>query len=256
VSRRLAKLLAAACVLGLAGAALAPSGDARPSGSPFYFAPSPTKECQNLSGCQAVVGPWVVVPPQGESTFLIACPTLSAYLVGGTDARASSGNVRVWFDGSLGAPIGRTIHGAELLFHAVSDNGQMGSFQPILGCIPLKQKNKVSTVSLTRAGALPGTPPASALTLRARLTVVIRGKAVGYVQRTFYAARCVHDEQLVGNWETLAFETTSPPALGDVRAVSIQPLITGREVRVLIRQTSTALLPPQAVVQYGAMCEP
>ena len=48
--------------------------------------------------------------PGGEATFLFGCPERRAFMVGGTDARASSGEVRVRFDGRLGAPNGESRH--------------------------------------------------------------------------------------------------------------------------------------------------
>ena len=95
----------------LAGAFALPGAvSASEAGTPFFIAPSATHECDGLSFCFGITGPWVVVPATGEATFLLACPvraaSKSAFIVGGSDALSSSGNIRVWFDGRLGAPIG------------------------------------------------------------------------------------------------------------------------------------------------------
>ena len=235
-------------------AALTPGGMALTTAGPFYFAPPPTKECRNLASCEATVGPWVAVPAHGEATFLMGCPTLAGYLIGGTDARASSNSVRVWFDGGLGTPIGHVgTQGAELLFHAVTNNGQVGSFEPILGCISLKQKNKVSTISYLRTAADPGVAPAAPVVLRARSFLL---KPFTRQQTSFYPARCLAGTKLLGSWDTLAFETTSPPNASEINAIGVREIVTGRQVRAAIEQLQTSASPPQAEVQYGAMCEP
>jgi hypothetical protein len=252
VSRRGQRLLTCALLLALAGAsALAARG-----GGPFYFAPSPTKECQGLTNCTATTGPWVVVPAHGEATFLIGCPDLFGYLVGGTDARASSSAIHVWFEGNLGAPIGRTSRqGALLLFLALSENGQPGSFQPILGCVELQQKNKVSTVSLVRVAGVPGTTPGAPLDYRARLVLVRPFKGLGYKQRGGRAARCPAAETLVGSWGAVAFETSSPPSVADINSITLTTTVTGKAVHAVVQRTSTSALPPPAEIQYGAMCQ-
>jgi len=241
----------------LAAATFASSCLATRAGGPFYFAPTPTKECQGVTNCVATVGPWVVVPAHGEATFLVGCPSLYGYLIGGTDARASSGNIRVWFDGDLGAPIGRTAsQGAVLLFHAVSNNGQTGSFQPILGCVALEQKNKTSTVAYLRFSAVPGTAPSSPLYLRARTLAVRPFKELGFKQKAIFAARCTKDETFVGSWDAVAFLTTDPPTVAQIQAVKATITVKADAVHAFVQQWSNALLPPPAEVQYGAMCEP
>ena len=151
-----------------------PGSDRR---QPFYLVPSPTKECRNVSNCVAVSGPWVVVPAKGEATFLFGCPVRRGFVVGGTDARASSSNVQVWFDGQLGAPIGfppsAVKDGAVLLFHAVTDNARPGSFQPILGCVSLTPSNKRrDRLAATEPGAARDGPPARR-SICGRRTVVL-----------------------------------------------------------------------------------
>src|SRR5262249_21188134 len=113
------------------------------SGSPFPIAPSRTHECHNLAYCFGIAGLWVVVPAHAEATSVLGGPPRSAakgaFLLGGTDALASSRSVRVWYDGKLGAPIGTQTPGSGLLFRAVTSDGRQGSFRPILGCISLSQ---------------------------------------------------------------------------------------------------------------------
>ena len=85
------KAALAAFVAALAvAAALAPVGSA-------------TNECRGIPSCIRVPGPWVVVPAHGSTDYLLSCPG-GRSVVGGLDAQATSRDVRVSFDGRLGAP--------------------------------------------------------------------------------------------------------------------------------------------------------
>ncbi len=243
-------ILAPGLVL-LATAVVAASSLAMRAGGPFYLVPSPTKECQNVKNCVGAVGPWVAVAASGESTYLFGCPLRRGFVVGGTDARASSNDVRVWFDGQLGAPSAfpstSAKGGAVLLFHAVARNRRPGSFQPIVGCVSLTQKNKRSTVAVT-----PGVSPAASLDLRANKVVL------GPQGRRTVTVRCPRPETLVGSWKAVAFNTTGPPDPSYARAVTIETVISGNQVNASfqVRDVLLAPLAPRSWVQIGAMCEP
>lgn len=235
----------------LATAAIAASGLAMPAAGQFYLVPSPTKECRNVKSCVGVVGPWVAVNASGESTYLFGCPLRHGFVVGGTDARASSNDVRVWFDGQLGTsnafPTASTKGGAVLLFHAVTRDGKSGSFQPIVGCVSLTQKSKRSTVAVT-----PGVSPAASLDLRANKVVL------GPRGRRTVSVRCPRPETLVGSWKAVAFDTTGPPDPLYARAVRIETVVSGDQVNAAfqVRDVLLAPLAPRSWVQIGAMCEP
>src|ERR671938_748714 len=114
----------AALVVSLAvSAALAPAGGA-------------TNECHGIQACIRVVGPWVVVPPQGRTAYLLACPA-GRGVVGGLDAQVTSRDVRVEFVARLGAPVQPGVTTTRYaLFRAVSLSSKRQLFQPLLGCIP------------------------------------------------------------------------------------------------------------------------
>lgn len=249
-------LAIAALAIGMA-TLFARIGDAQGAGGPFYFAPPPTHECQGVTNCLARTGPWVAVPAHGEATFLIGCPLLFGDLIGGTDALASSANVRVWFDGALGAPIGVTTReGALLLFHAVTDNGQPGSFQPILGCVALLPKNRVSTLAFLRSSAVPGTAPAAPLDLRSRVVVVRPYFSAGERQPGGRAARCGAGDTLVGSWGAIGFQTPGPPTDAQMASITDQVVVRGDAVKGYVERLRAGASPVPAVFQYGAMCEP
>lgn len=155
MTRSFHRLVVAPSLFVLAVATVTGSSWARPTRGPFYVPPSPTHQCAKLPYCYGITGPWIVVPAHGEATFLFGCPARAKgkYLLAGTDSLASSSNVRVWWDGELGAPIGQQRVGSTLLFHATTNNGKQGSFQPVLGCINLVQAGKRSTVSARHAAA-------------------------------------------------------------------------------------------------------
>ena len=249
------KVLRLACsgLAALAAAGVLSSG-ARPD-SPFYLVPTPTKECSGVTNCEAEPGPWVSVPAHGETTYLLACPRRRTYLVGGTDARASSPGIRVWFDGQLGPsggfpPIGAAT-GAAVLFHAVSENGTAGTFQPILGCVSLRNETRNATVSFVYAAG-PGGHPGPPLDLRASSVVVEpgmkRGTSVG----------CARNEKLVGSWSSYALQTTGPPARRYASAVTVTTATANGAVHAVFHVGRAAVtgLAPESWVQVGAMCQP
>jgi hypothetical protein len=252
--RRSFWIYAVVVLTALAGSVFAGGGLARPSGSPFPLAPSRTQECHNLAYCFGIAGLWVVIPPHGEATYLFGCPprsaTKGAFLLGGTDALTSSGSVRVWYDGNLGAPIGnQTPGGSGLLFHAITNDGRQGSFQPILGCISLSQATKRSTVSARRDTAGPVGAP-SAPTPRPRATTLIL--APGNAQPT--SITCLRKEKLVGSWSAVAYGTSGPPRLPAPNAVKIVTHELGNTVSASI--TTASSIPYLIHIQIGAICEP
>ena len=244
MTRRVFLTALTACVL---AAALAADGGARVANPPFYLVPpSPRQECHNVKDCVSVIGPWVVVPATGEATFLLVCPKQRGY-VGGTDSRASSTGIHVWFDGQIGAPISQSITTSyKLLFHAVSKTGRQGVFQPVLGCITLqKHSNGRSTVS-ARAN-VPGTATGP-LDYQFQ-TVVLNA---GTTQTA--TATCLPGEKVVGSWSSLAFVTIDPPSLRHVAAVKAATKIVRNAVHGTTRTGFGLPFSPLAEVQVGAVC--
>ena len=241
-------------LLALVSALAVSTGSAR-GGGPFYLVPSPTKECLDISNCKAVFGPWVVVPASGEATFLMACYPRFNYVVGGTDSRASSSAVRVWFDGRLGGAIGvpptNVLARSSLLFHASSENGRVGSFLPILGCVSLRPATKQATYSVRRAAATPGTAPSAPLDLRANNRSI--DEPVMLV-----GTGCAPHEKVIGAWSAISFNTTEPPARSFVTAATARITLGGNKVHATVNALPNLLAPlaPTASVQVGAMCQP
>ncbi len=261
--RRVCRLLiVAGSLLALGAAAFASGSLARPAGSPFYaVAPPKTRQCNNVKGCLLVVGPWVTVPANGEATFLLTCRKRQGS-VGGTDARTSSKHVHVWFDAQVSAPIVQgTTTGPFLLFHAVTDDGKPGSFEPLLGCIAPQYPSSIrSTVSARSAPALPGTTNGVPLQPRAKLVVLYAGAK----QRA--TASCVGNEKLVGSWSSLVFVTTvrnslvdlltPPPNLAHDGAVRTTTVLARHKVVGTIQTDKSLPFRPLAEVQIGAICAP
>jgi hypothetical protein len=237
-----------ASLLVLAGAVFAAGSVARDAA-----APQTTQECHKVKVCVHVVGPWVAVPASGEATWLLECSKRQGS-VGGTDARASSVHVHVWFDGQIGAPISQGVTtGAFLLFHAISDDGKAGSFEPLLGCIPIKkQSSSRSTLSARRvASGIPGTPVGVPLQPRATLVVLQAGSKQTTVET------CQKKETLVGSWYGLAFSTKTPPDVTPVlSAVTVKTSPEGTSVKAAIQTGSSLPLTDEAEVQIGAVCAP
>jgi hypothetical protein len=240
-------------VIAAAAAALAGGGSGM-AASPLYIPPSQTKVCGTLPFCFGITGPWIVVPARGEATFLLRCPVRSserdAFLIGGADALASSSRIRVWYDGNLTTPIGSQMStSGGLLFHAVSRTGDAGTFQPIVGCINLRQVAKRSTVSARHATAPPGTPH-SAPAARPRAKIVILAPGSGQSA----TVSCLPSESLAGSWKAYGFGTVGPPAVpapGAVRIVTHE-----KRGRVVARIDTDASVPHLIFIQIGAICEP
>lgn len=253
MKRSLQCRVAAVGLAALAMATLVGSTAAKTTKGPFTLAPSPTQQCHNLAYCFGIAGLWVVIPANGQATYLFGCPpraaTKGGYLLGGTDAQASSTSVRVWYDGKLGAPIGLQTPGSALLFHAVTGNAKQGSFRPILGCISLTQASKRSTVSARRATATPAkSHSASQPQPRATRLILAPGNAQAA------STSCLRSEKLVGSWSAVAYGTDGPPHLPPPGAVKIVTHEVGNTVQASI--TTASSIPYLIHIQIGAMCEP
>ena len=208
-----------------------------------------THECDKVGVCIHVTGPWVAVPANGEVTFLLECPKRGG-AVGGSDARASSAAVRVWFDAQFGSPVslGVTTH-AFLLWHAVSLNGKPGSFQPLIGCVPGKQRSPPpSTLSARVVPA--GKDPGVSLEPRAKNLVVLPGE-----QQTGKES-CMPHERLIGSWDSIAFIQTGPPDLQYVSMITRNLKVVANSRVVDAIHSDPSLPISGTVVQVGAVCAP
>jgi hypothetical protein len=225
-----AALVAVVAALALA-AALAPVGSA-------------TNECHGIPSCIRVPGPWVVVPPHGTADYLLSCPG-GRSVVGGLDAQATTRDVRVSFDGRLGAPVqpGQTTT-RYAFFHAVSLSGKRQAFQPLLGCIPTQGGGGRSTVS---ARVVPAGP---SLEYRARIVVIGPGDV------KFGRVSCQRTEKLVGAWHAIAFRTKQPPQLASVGLVRAHHEVVGKQAVVTASSTDALSPDAHAIVQVGAECAP
>jgi len=229
--RTLAAAFAATFVAALAvAAAWAPAGGA-------------TNECNGIQACIRVPGPWVLIAPHAVSTYLLACPN-GRGVVAGLDAQATSRDVRVTFDGQLGAPVSPGVTtGRSALFHARSLTQGAAAFQPLLGCVRAGGGGR-STVS-----ARP-TPAGPALDLLAQTVVLRPGLArVG-------AVRCPPGERLAGSWTALAFRTTSPPDLAQARFVQLHTSVAAGKATVTALASDALSPDARAVAQVGVECAP
>jgi hypothetical protein len=226
------KAALAAFVAALAvAAALAPVGSA-------------TNECRGIPSCIRVPGPWVVVPAHGSTDYLLSCPG-GRSVVGGLDAQATSRDVRVSFDGRLGAPVqpGQTTT-RYALFHAVSVSGKRQAFQPLLGCVPTQGGGGRSTVS---ARVVPVGEP---IEYRSRIVVVGPGDV------KFGRVACQKTETLVGAWHAIAFRTKQPPNFASVGLVRAHHEVVGKKAVVTASSTDALSPDAHAIVQVGAECAP
>jgi hypothetical protein len=199
-----------------------------------------TRECNGIRNCLRAQGPWVIVPAREAASYLLECPRRRG-VVGGLDAVASSSDVRLSFDGQLGAPVAPGMTTTRYaFFRGISAAHRRGAFQPRVGCIPTDS----SARSTTSVHAVPGPP-----LLLAATSVRVRP---GSVRKATIA--CIPGQRLVDSWHAVAFRTRQAPDVGLADAVHVRRTSGGRQVTVTI-STSEAL-PPQAraEVQLGVMC--
>ena len=222
----------AAGVAALAGAAaLAPAGGA-------------TNECHGIQACIRVVGPWVVVPARGKALYLLTCPA-GRSVVAGLDAQVTSRDVRVEFEGRIGAPVQPGVTTTRYaLFRAVSISGRIQAFQPLLGCVPAQGGGGRSTVSAFVS------PPGQSPEYRSRITLLTPG-SVGFV-----SVACQGRERLVDSWHALAFRTKKPPPLSNAGRVEASTVVVGKKVVLSATASDGLSIDAHAIVQVGAECAP
>jgi len=198
-------------------------------------------ECAGIPRCIPVAGPWVAVPARGEVEFALQCPQ-GRGIVGGTDAQASSLDVRATFDGIIASPVsfGRTT-ASSAFFRAVSAAHRAGMFKPFIGCIPAQ--NQVSNTLSS-----PVTPVGPPLDLKTKLVPVNPG-----FQRSV-SVSCPADESLVDSWNATAFTTASPPDPGLASAIRVQTTIAGHSATLSISVSEALPAASHAEVQVGVRC--
>lgn len=202
-------------------------------------------ECHGIQKCIHVPGPWVVVPAHGSVQYLLSCPQ-GRSVVGGVDALATSRDVHVSFDGSIGSPVQPGITTTRYaVFRAVSSSSRVQEFQPFLGCIPTQGGGGRSTVSARTVS-----PPGPAAEYRSRIVVVGPG------QVRVARVACLANEALVGSWQAIAFRTKNPPTPAHAALVHARLVVSGRHVAVTASSTDALSVDAHAIVQAGAVCGP
>ena len=198
-------------------------------------------ECNGIPRCIPVEGPWVAVPANGEAKFLLQCPQ-GRGIIAGTDAQASSQDVRATFDAILGAPVafGRSTN-SSVLFRAVSAHHRAGLFKPFIGCIPAP--TAVRNTIATKASPL-GAP----LDLRAVTLTLTPG-----FQRTVTLG-CPNGEALVDTWSATAFGAATPPSPALATAVTVKSKIVKGQARLTIFASEALPRAAQAQLQIGVRC--
>jgi hypothetical protein len=207
---------------------------------PLASSQAATRECNGIRNCLRAQGPWVIVPERGLATYLLDCPQRRG-VVGGLDAVTTSADVRISFDGQLGAPVAPGMTTTRYAyFRAQSAAHRRGAFQPRVGCIPTESSARATTA----VRAAPGPP-----LLMAATTVRLRA---GSVRRTTLG--CVPGQRLVDSWHAVAFRTQRAPAVGLADAIRVDRSSRGRQVVVTIRTSEALPATARAEVQLGVMC--
>jgi hypothetical protein len=198
-------------------------------------------ECNGIPRCIPVEGPWVAVPAAGEAKFMLQCPQ-GRGVIAGTDAQASTPDVRATFDGILGSPVsfGRTTN-STVLFRAVSAHHRQGLFKPFIGCIP-------SPTSVRNTIATKASPLGAPLDLRAVTLKLTPG-----LQRKVTIA-CPTGESLVDSWNATAFTSTAAPSPALAAAVHVSSRIVKGHAVLAIAASEALPRGARAVLQIGVRC--
>ena len=238
---RLSILATVAVVVGVASAIAVAAGPPAPAPA---APPDPSKAnpCAEVKNCNTIEGPWVAVPATGEANFLLECPK-RAGTIGGTDALASSSDVRVVWEGNPGSPVRpgtTTVFFA--FFRASSAHGRPGAFRPYIGCIPPQKANPRARVSARI------THPGNFLDRRQSLLRLKPGAT------QIASQDCGKGERLLDGWYAVVFATSTPPgpALGSKVRVT---LVTVNDKIVATAHTEAGM-PASALaqLQVGAVC--
>jgi hypothetical protein len=198
-------------------------------------------ECSGIPRCIPVEGPWVAVPANGEAKFMLQCPQ-GRGIIAGTDAQASSQDVRATFDAILGSPVafGRSTN-TTALFRAVSAHHHAGLFKPFIGCIP-------APTAVRNTIATKASPIGAPLDLRAVTLKLTPG-----FQRTVTLA-CPNGESLVDSWSATAFGSATPPPPALASAVTVKSRIVKGQARLTIFASEALPRSAQAQLQIGVRC--
>jgi hypothetical protein len=198
-------------------------------------------ECNGIPRCIPVEGPWVAVPPTGEAKFMLQCPQ-GRGVIAGTDAQATSQDVRGTFDAILGSPVsfGRSTS-TTVLFRAVSAHHRAGLFKPFIGCIP-------APTSVRNTIATPVMPLGAPLDLRA----VTMKLTPGFQRKVTIA--CPNGESLVDTWNATAFLGANPPSPALAAAVQVRSRIVKGHAEVQIFASEALPRSAQAELQVGVRC--
>jgi hypothetical protein len=192
-------------------------------------------ECRGLPQCVSVLGPWVVVPGRTDgglatATWDLRCP-LPGYVVGGTDARATTRTVEVSIRGEKGSPVSPGVTTRRsVVFSGRRQGAGTAAFLPAIGCLPSDGGGGRSQTSVRRAGGVvqPGAP-------------FVRKVVVGRLRRgasVTVAARCPSGGRVLDVAHAVGFRTKAPPTAAQRAGVSTRAL-QSRSV-VLVRGTLTA----------------
>ena len=205
-----------------------------------------THECDGLTVCVPVAGPWVVVPtgrraPLPHVEYQLSCPR--GYVVGGLDAELSDRAIDIGFAAKLGSPVNpgiTTSRAAVFTATYVGASAVAPSFRPHIGCMPATGGGRRIP---TAAVVAPGQP-----TVRHVRTVRLR---TGHTQGI--AQGCASGERLVGGSHAVGFFGQRPPSATVAHSVTATQSFALDHVTVVAR-AGAAALGAHAAVQVSAIC--
>lgn len=222
-----------------------------------------TGECNGLTACVPVAGPWVVVPAPSppasrrQVEYQLSCPR--SFTVGGLDAELSSRQIEIGFIGLLGGPVNpgiTTSSSAVFVAATTAAGGGPASFRPHIGCMPSSRAGGVppTVYRAPRAFAAPA-PVAPVPVFAPGQPAVRRAEQVDLrpSRRRLLTLACARGQRLLQGSRAVAFYTRRPPSQALMGAVSTTLSVDTSRVSV-VATTSATIAGVHAVVQLQAVC--
>jgi hypothetical protein len=204
-----------------------------------------TRECQLLTQCTSVAGPWVVFSPLGPKPLpagtTLDCP--DDQLPVGSDYELD-GPGAPWQDvmvtRAMTAPGVGLITDSTGYFWAISLSSDSGAFRPHLGCIPWPK----------------GQPAPQTATAQAGPTSVVRTRTTRlHPSRTVTGShRCRQGERLVRGLAGVRFHRERPPTARERQHVTMTHRTPGRRVHARVRTGPTVGDRERVTLQVLAVC--
>jgi len=206
------------------------------------------RECEGLTVCIPVAGPWVqVFGGAGRTYYQLACPG-RGQVIGGLDADRA-GPLGITFLGNLGGPIGPGVTTGRSAVFVAQTTRSLSGFRPLLGCIPGGGGGGRGRTVVEPKRQLQAVAPAPEATVWRVKNVRLKNRAR---ERVTHA--CLADERLLSFSTAVAFRTVRPPSLSTLGSVRATSRRSGERIVVDVRSGIARPVNVRVELQIQAVC--